>query len=151
MSAAGGTCLSAARVNLQPLRMFPVRDQEGVHRAVCLQAGDGGGVCEGLAGLDRHEILAAVHNLGNDIPGAEVHVLQLRGKAKVHHLRSRNKKRIRGLCKADSGACPPKDKNYQCDFTCWVLAGVAAAKYQIGPVCLCGRDWILVFYLLGTC
>ena len=67
-------------------------------------------MCEGLAGLDGHKVFAAIHNLGNDVPGAEVYVLQLRGKAQVNHLRGRYKKRIRGLCKADSGAYPPKSE-----------------------------------------
>ena len=75
-----------------------------MHRAVAFQTGHRGDGAEGLAGLDGHEILAAVHNLGNDVPGAQVDVLELGGKAQMHHLRSGYKKRVRGLCKGDSGA-----------------------------------------------
>ena len=96
--------MSAARVHLQPGRMLAVGHQEGVHGAGALKAGEGGAAAEGLAGLDGDEVLAAVHNLCDDVPGAEVDVLELRGKAQVHHLRGRDKKRIRGLCKTDSGA-----------------------------------------------
>ena len=111
--------------------MFPIGYNEGMHRTAGLQTRHRGtfpeglpGLTfpEGLPGLDGRENLAAVHNLGHDVPGAEVHVLQLRGKAQMHHLRGRDKKRIRGLCKADSGAYPPKDKDYLRNFTCWVLA-----------------------------
>ena len=102
--------------------MFPIGYNEGMHRTAGLQTRHRGTFPEGLPGLDGRENLAAVHNLGHDVSGAEIHVLQLGGKAQMHNLRGRDKKRIRGLCKADSGACLPKDKDYLCNFTCWVLA-----------------------------
>ena len=102
--------------------MFPIGYNEGMHRTAGLQTRHRGTFPEGLPGLDGRENLAAVHNLGHDVPVAEIHVLQLGGEAQMHNLRSRDKKRIRGLCKADSGAYPPKDKDYLCNFTCWVLA-----------------------------
>ena len=91
-------------VSVQARGMLPEGDEEGMHRAVALQTGhrsDGG---EGLAGLDGHEILAAIHNLCNDVPGAQVDVLELGGETQMHHLRSGKVKRVRGLCKGDSGA-----------------------------------------------
>jgi len=110
--------------------MFPISHNEGMHRSAGLQARHRGTFPECLPGLDGHEILAAVHNLGHDVSGAEIHVLQFRGKTQMHHLRGRDKKRVRGLCKTDSGACPPKGKNHHCDFTCWVLS-VITALYSV--------------------
>ena len=92
--------------------MFPIGYNEGMHRTAGLQTRHRGTFPEGLPCLDGHEILAAVHNLGHDVSRAEIHVLQFRGKTQMHHLRGRDKKRVRGLCKADSGAYPPKDKDY---------------------------------------
>lgn len=106
--------------------MFAVRDQEGVHGAGALKTRHRGADVKGLAGFDGHIVFAAVDNLGNYGFVAEVDVLELGAEADVDHLRGGDKKRVRGLCKTDSGACPPKDKNHHCDFTCWVLSAITA-------------------------
>lgn len=48
--------------------MLPEGNEEGVHRAVAFQTGHRGDGAEGFPGLDGHEILTAIHNLGNDVP-----------------------------------------------------------------------------------
>ena len=64
--------------------MFPIGNNEGMHRSAGLQARHRGTFPECLPGLDGHEILAAVHNLVHDVSGAEIHVLQFRGKTHMY-------------------------------------------------------------------
>lgn len=75
-----------------------------MHSAGALQAGHRGADFKGFAGLDGHVVFAAVHNLGHDGFVAQVDVLELGAEADVDHLRGGDKKRVRGLCRGDSGA-----------------------------------------------
>lgn len=75
-----------------------------MHSAGALQTGHRSADVEWFAGLDGHVVFAAVHNLSHDGFVAQVDVLELGAEADVDHLRGGDKKRVRGLCRGDSGA-----------------------------------------------
>ena len=82
-----GTHLGAgAGVHLQAVGVFAIGNEEGVHCAGGLQAGDGGAVAEGFAGADGDEVFGAIYDAGHEDAVAEAEVLQVGGEAKVDHL-----------------------------------------------------------------
>ena len=68
-----------------------------MHLSCTLQTGHGSADGEGLTGFDSNKIFAAVHNLCNNVPGPQIHILQFTPEAQVNHLRGRDKKGVRGL------------------------------------------------------
>lgn len=100
----GGTRLRGAGVDIQAAGVLAIGDEEGVHGAGGLQAGDGGAEVEGFAGTEGNEVFSAVHDAGDEDAVAEAEVFEVGGEAQMHHLGGGDKKGVRGLCKGDSGA-----------------------------------------------
>ena len=75
-----------------------------MHGTCALKATHRGADVEGFTGLDSNVVLTAIDNLGDNGLIAEVDVFELGAEADVDHLRGGDKKRVRSLCKGDSGA-----------------------------------------------